>query len=170
MKSLMTLAVVTLVLSSALGCGETTTSQGPSAEGMKYLLNEEPTGAVGVSQVVASIDDGQPVVVKGHIGGANNPWIEGRAAFVILDTSKVVVGNGQDSGEQQICLDDCCAADRASCTTLVKLVDAGGKVVNTDARELLGVSANDLVVVRGKSNKDESGNVTILADAVYVAR
>ena len=43
-----------------------------------------------------------------------------------------------------------------------------GKPVATDARELLGVKELDTLVVQGKAQRDDSGNLTILASKVFV--
>jgi hypothetical protein len=67
-------------------------------------------------------------------------------------------------------MDDCCATDRAACTTLVKFLDEAGKVLAVDARQLLEVSSDELVVVRGKVSKDAEGNFAVLADGVHVRR
>ncbi len=141
-----------------------------SLDGSKYLLTEEPDGAVGVIAARESAKDGDPVVIVGRIGGADNPWIEGRAAFMLLDASKLMVAIGEDSSDEELCMDDCCAAERAGCTTLVKVVDAEGKLVAADSRQLLGLTSDDMVVVRGKAKKDDSDNFTVLADAVYIRR
>jgi len=51
---------------------------------------------------------------------------------------------------------------------MVKLVDSRGKPVATDARELLGIQGLSTVVVRGDAERDEQGNLTVLAEKVYV--
>ena len=43
-------------------------------------------------------------------------------------------------------------------------------VLAADARQLLGVAENDMVVVRGKASKDDNGNFSVLADGVHVRR
>lgn len=177
----MRLAIVTFTLSVAVvgftGCSSSSTDEaaataapGASLDRSKYLLAEEPDGAVGVIAARESAKDGDPVVIVGRIGGSDNPWIEGRAAFMLLDASKLMVAIGEDLGEEEICMDDCCAAERADCTTLVKVVDADGKLVAADSRQLLGLTSDDMVVVRGKAKKDDSDNFTVLADAVYIRR
>jgi len=172
-----TYAAALLVVSSAIGC---TGSVSPEATGMavtsasingeKYLLADEPDGAMGVIEARDSAKDGEPIVVVGRIGGAANPWIEGRAAFTLLDASMAMVAEGADNEEGEICLDDCCAEERGKCTTLVKVVDGDGKLVAADSRQLLGVSADDTVVVSGTASKDASGNFTVLAQGVFVRR
>ena len=139
-------------------------------DGSKFILADEPEDAVGVIEARESAKNGAPIVVVGRIGGAANPWIEGRAAFMILDASMALVAEGSDSGDDELCTGDCCAAERANCTTLVKVVDAEGKLIAADSRQLLGLTENDTVVVRGKVNRDESGNVAVLAEGVYVRR
>jgi hypothetical protein len=136
----------------------------------KYVLAEEPDDAVGVIAARAAANNGDPIVVVGRIGGATNPWVAGRAAFMLLDASLTVVANGTKPTENQICMDDCCAIQRAASTTLVKVVDERGSVVAADARLLFGVAADDMVVVRGKVSKDEDGNFAVLADGIHVRR
>lgn len=176
----MRIAFHTFTLSAAVlaltGCGSAPDHSPAAAvapttlDGSKYLLAEEPDGAVGVMAARETAKDGDPVVIVGRIGGAANPWIEGRAAFMLLDASKLMVAEGADAAAGELCTGDCCATERADCTTLVKVVDANGRLVAADSRQLLGLTTEDMVVVRGKAKKDESDNFTVLADAVYIRR
>lgn len=160
----------------AAGCGTSSSTSDAvvattvSIDGSKFLLAEEPDDAVGVIEARELAKDGQSVVVVGRIGGAANPWVEGRAAFTMIDASKLIVADGAESGEGEICMDDCCAEERAGCTTLVKVVDADGKLVSADARKLLGVSDSDMIVVTGRVSKDDTGNFAILASGVHIRR
>jgi len=182
MKSLIfsvLVAAVSLPLLS--GCGEgadsqaiaavaTTTASTVEIDGSLFLLDEEPTGAVGVIAARESAEDGKPLVLVGRIGGAANPWIDGRAAFTLLDASMAVVDEGEDSGDGELCMGDCCATERINCTTLVKVVDAQGKLVLVDSRKLLGLSESDMVVLQGTAKKDESGNFVMLAKGVFIRK
>lgn len=141
-----------------------------SVDGGDYLLDEEPDGAVGVIAARESVEDGTPLVLVGRIGGAANPWIEGRAAFTLVDPSITVVEPGTDSAAGEICMEDCCASERSACTTLVKFVDEKGQVVPVDSRKLLGVSESDMVVVRGTAKKDDNGNFSMLATGLFVRK
>ena len=82
------LAVTTLL---ALGCGQRQTMQAGAPQdgpdGDHYLLAVEPEGAKGVIQWRQDAADKQSVVVVGRIGGSESPWVEGRAAFSIVDPS-----------------------------------------------------------------------------------
>lgn len=155
------------------GC-ESTPATRPTAQsdidGRQFLLSEEPDGAVGVIAARESAQDGAPLVLVGRVGGSVNPWIDGRAAFMLLDASMSVVAEGEDSAEGELCTGDCCATERLACTTLVKVVDAGGQVVQVDSRKLLGLKESDMVVVEGTAKKDKSGNFSMLATRVFIRK
>jgi hypothetical protein len=167
---LMTLTLLTPIV----GCGEASDSSSYSStstanvDASLYTLAEEPDGAVGVIEARESAQDGKPLVLVGRIGGSDKPWIDGRAAFILLDASMTVVAEGEDFEEGEICTGDCCAAELLHCTTLVKVVDAEGKLLAVDSRELLGLKESDMVVVQGTAKKDDSGNFVMLARGVYV--
>ena len=135
-----------------------------------YTLTEEPEGALGVIEARESAEDGAPVTVVGRIGGVVNPWVEGRAAFTMLDASISVVAEGEDAEEGEICVGDCCATERVGCTTLVKVVDQAGRLLSVDTRKLFEVNEEDMVVVKGIAKKDDSGNFSLIANGIYVRR
>jgi len=141
-----------------------------SFDGAKYALVDEPDGAIGVIEARQSSKDGEPIVLVGRVGGATNPWIEGRAAFTMLDASKSVVATGKEASGNEICMGDCCAQERAACTALVTVVDVNGQVLPVDSRQLFRIAENDMLLVRGKVKKDETGNFTVIADGVFVRR
>jgi len=176
MKTIVCTVLISTAAAALSGCSgnsasDATASVTPVAvDGSKFLLADEPEEAVGVIEARESAQDGAPIVVVGRIGGAANPWIEGRAAFTLIDASMAMVSEGEDDEEGELCTGDCCATERAVCTTLVKVVDAAGKVIAADSRQLLGLTADDTVVVRGKASKDASGNFAVLAEGVYVRR
>lgn len=178
MKSIHLLtATVLLSLPAVVGCGSAGESSATAAsaakasiDGSKFLLAEEPAGAIGVIEARETAADGKALVMVGRVGGSANPWIEGRAAFTLLDASMTVVTEGEDTEEGAICTGDCCATERLECTAMVKVVDSDGELVAVDSRQLLGIKESDMVVVAGKAKKDESGNFVMLASGVHVRR
>ena len=170
---LTTLASAALLCVPFVGCGGGSPSQPAGStrvaiDGTSFLLSDEPDGAVGVISAKESAEDGAPLVLVGRIGGASNPWVDGRAAFTLMDPSLTVVDPGADTAPGEVCMDDCCAAERLACTTLVKFVDGEGRVVPVDSRKLLGVKEGDMVVVKGAAKKDGSGNLSMLATGLYL--
>jgi len=170
------LAVILTGGAMSIGCGSATESPAVAAstianvDASQYRLEVEPDGAVGVIAARESADDGAPLVLVGRVGGSARPWVDGRAAFTLLDASMSVVSEGEDSGEGEICTGDCCALERANCTTLVKVVDSQGKLVPIDSRELLGLKESDMVVVQGTAQKDKTGNFVMLAKGVFIRK
>ena len=170
-NAIICLAIFGLAL--AVGCsqqsGETATP-GPSANGLKYLLDQEPLEAKDVVGVRKTAKNGDAVVIVGRIGGSHNPWIENRAAFNIVDRSlKACSDIPGDSCP--IPWDYCCETHKLPASTaLVKVVDERGKLVEEDARALLGVKELSTVVLQGKAERDTSGNLTILANGVFIQK
>jgi hypothetical protein len=167
-------SAVVLAIAVLVGCG----AQPPappvaarpvaSVAGAEYLLAAEPAKAQSILQVREESKNGDEVVLVGRIGGDVNPWVEGRAAFSLVDLSARACSDipGDTCPTPW---DYCCETDKlVKGKTLVKFVGGDGKPLATDARELLGVKELDTLVVQGQAQRDESGNLTILASKVFV--
>jgi hypothetical protein len=169
-----TLFASVVLAAMAIGCakspGDSSTSAGPSPEGEAYLTSVEPQGALDVQEALAQAEDSKEVTVVGRIGGEVDPWVEGQAAFLLVDSS---LKTCDEKGEHDCATpwDYCCDTDvLPKMKTMVKVVDDSGKTVATDARQLLGVKESQTLVVRGKAKKDEAGNLTVLASQVFVRK
>ena len=134
-----------------------------------YRLPAEPAGAKGVIDVRKDAKDGDDVVIVGRVGGSQKPFVEGRAAFTIVDPS-LVPCNEKEGDTCATPWDFCCDTkeDLARATVMVRFVDAQGKTLAHDAKALLGVEPLQTVVVKGKAKRDSEGNLTIVATSVYV--
>ena len=140
----------------------------PGIDGSKYLLDVEPAEAQDVIGARESVQNDEDVVIVGRIGGSQTPWVEGRAAFSIVDLTLKACSD-IPGDECQMPWDYCCETHNLpSSTAMVKIVDDEGGVIKADARNLLGVKELSTVVIRGKSVRDEAGNLTILATGVFV--
>ena len=176
MKKLLVLTVLGCA-AVASGCSQDTSTtpatesaSTPAVDGSKFLLTEEPAGAADVIKVREEAKDGDEVVLVGRIGGDENPWVDGRAAFTIVDGSlkacSVIPGDQCPKP-----WDYCCETDRLPASTaLIKVVDAEGSLVKANAKGLLGVTELSTVVVKGKAKRDDAGNLTVLATGVYVKK
>lgn len=78
-------------LALLVGCGTQAPPAAPtvnaSAAGTAYLLSTEPAAALSVKQARADAKDAEQVTLVGRIGGDTNPWIDGQAAFLIVDSA-----------------------------------------------------------------------------------
>ena len=155
------------------GCGRAPpVAEGPppaaKVDGSRYRLNAEPPGGENVIPLRESAGDQQEVIVVGRIGGSANPWVDGRAAFSIVDTSLEACSDRKDDPCPQP-WDYCCETDRlAKAKALVKFVDGQGRLLPADARELFSLKELQTVVVRGRAQRDDAGNLTVLASGLFV--
>jgi hypothetical protein len=165
-RALVFFPVMIAVALTAAGCGGSLPASNRIVDA-KYHLADEPANAVEILDAKEQAKDGEAVVVVGRLGGGVNPWIDGRAAFLLVDTR--ILPTCQD-GEK--CDENClaCAEAMLSASTMVKFLDNDGKVLPVDARDLLGVKEQQTVVVRGVANRDKAGNVSIAAEKIYVRR
>jgi hypothetical protein len=148
--------------------GDAQTAPQGLREGDKYLLSAEPADAQGVIRAREQAKDGDPIVVAGRVGGSKEPCVKGRAAFTIVDPS---YQSCDERGETCETPWDYCHATKdemTRATAMVKVVDAGGKTLAYDAQDLLGIQPLQTVVVRGKAKRDDNGNLTVLAEGIYI--
>jgi hypothetical protein len=171
--NLAALLLSSVVLAFVVGCSSeessstTVAPSGPSAEGRKFVLAAAPEGAQQVIAARADVAADAEVVVVGRIGGSTQPFVDGMAAFSIVDSSlKACSDIPGDTCPTP--WDYCCEAGLPKARMLVKFVDDGGEVVTSDARTLLGVAELQTVYVRGKAQRDADGNLSLLASQIYV--
>ena len=168
MRTRLTLGGLAALTLAATGCSEAASAAGaakPSDENPAYVAKAEPAGGQGVRAVRDAAEDGEEVTVVGRIGGGSDPFVDGLAAFTIVDPAVPFCAEGGCSASGGYCGH---TEELPANSATVKLVDASGKPVARDARELLGVKGLSMVVVRGKAKRDDAGNLTVLADQIYV--
>jgi len=88
MKTLTLMLVGVLVIAS--GCSDSNPARdsgdaATTAVNSQYLADTEPAGAIPVGEARESVKDGQSVTLVGTIGGSSKPFVEGLAAFTIVD-------------------------------------------------------------------------------------
>lgn len=153
-------------LAAAGGCARSSAEQTAQVQNTKYHLSAEPSRAIDVIDIREKAQDGQAVVVLGRVGGGVKPWIDGRAAFMLVDERVTA------SCTDEKCDENCpiCAQELAEATTMVKFLGQDGKVLPVDARQLLGLAEEQIVVIRGIANRDKAGNVSVSAEGIFVRR
>lgn len=163
-------SILIFVAAAIAGCNTqaTTSNDKPSADGAAYRLSFEPANAKGVKEVRADAKSDEEVTLVGRIGGDTSPWVDGQAAFLIVDPA-LKPCNEKDDDACEAPWDYCCDVDLLpSHRAMVKVVDKDGKTVATDARKLLGIKELQTVVVRGTAKRDDAGNLTVLANGIYI--
>jgi hypothetical protein len=154
---------------AAVGCqskdGIVSSAGSPQANS-SYLLNSEPAGAMPVGKARDESKDGEEITLVGRIGGSSKPFVEGLAAFTIVDPKVPYCPPDEGCPTPW---DYCCETDSVkSNIATVKVVDESGKPVTQSARDLLKVKELALVVVKGRAKRDDQGNLTVAANQIYV--
>ena len=158
------------VFAFAAGCNSSPVAPESDTKGgsgnSQYLADVEPEGALPVGEARKSVMDAQAVTLVGVIGGSSEPFVDGLAAFTIVD-AKVPYCSADEGCPTP--WDYCCTQDQVKGNiATVKIVDDAGKPVDADARKILNVKELSTVVVQGTARRDDQGNLTVAASQVFV--
>jgi hypothetical protein len=153
----------------AVGCQSkdaSVSATGSTLANSSYLVKSELAGAIPVGEARDKSEDGQEITLVGRIGGSSKPFVEGLAAFTIVDPKVPYCAPDEGCPTPW---DYCCETDAVkSNIATVKVVDEAGKPVTQSARDLLKVKELAMVVVKGKAKRDDQGNLTVAANQIYV--
>lgn len=163
-------AVCALALS---GCEEKTAEVKTSAaaaspELQKVVVAGAPSKApVGVSAAKKNVKTGEDVVMEGRV----KDFVEGPSAiFTIAD---VGMQSCKDRGEKcETPWDYCCedAKTISANTATVKVTGGGSEPLKGSVQGLNKIDHLSKVVVEGKAQKDDQGNLTVTAQKVYITQ
>ena len=151
------LAACLVLLFAACGKEEAPKEKAPAAPPVDLKLAADPGEALSVLEAKEK-GPGEEVVVEGRISNI----VKGLVTFNLVDDSLYYCGKGQAVDECKTPWDYCCVdtGERAAGTLIVEARDAEGRA---QRGSLPTLRLLDLVAVKGKVEKDEHGNVTIVA-------
>jgi hypothetical protein len=155
------LAVALLGCSQSQDATQTGDAAGPDAA---YLLVSMPANVQGVEDARKESENDQEIAVEGRIGGEEKPFVDGIAAFTLIDSRLHWCAADENCPTPW----DYCCSNKTGKLAAVQVVGGDGQPVAKDARALLGVKELSKVVVCGKAKRDEQGNLTVLAEKVHV--
>ncbi len=165
------LAMAFLVGPVGCGYGPATVDPRYAAHRARLLLQTEPAGAVTVLDACESLAEAGEIVLVGQIGGVADPWTKGQASFVLADPSVTAPSGGHDHHD---CGDNCpyCSKKegKTSGLALVQFVDEQGRVLPIGAQQLFNLDTLQTVVVRGRAERTELGDVVVSASGLYIRR
>ena len=159
-----------LVVGLLFIAGCTGSLSGPSQAGKAVLLDAAPDGASGVvelkSNLIAGLASGESIL-EGRIGNgdAAETWDTGQAAFLVRDLDLVLEEHGEEHGDDHAANCKFCQAAKAQqmeSMALIRIVDETGQVIAKDARELVGLKENQIVVALGEGTVEDG---TLVFDA-----
>jgi hypothetical protein len=164
---------------SGLGCNRAVDADSraqPANAEHPVLLDQEPQDAVSLAQARATVIKHGPshVTVAAMIGGYEKPWSDNQASFLVteslfdlMEDDLALAGHHNHDHDHENC--PFCDQKESAVEKLaiVQVVGDDGQVVAKDARRLLGVAENDILVVRGRAHLDTLGNLVITAEGIY---
>ena len=163
------------LLSTSLWIGCTgSTSNGPSAEGAKLLMVAEPADPMGVMELkssmitgIAPMDDSTAIV--GRIASGQD-WETDQAMFLIRDLQAESAHDHGDGGDHSDCAFCKAKEKETGSMALVRVVDAEGKTIGSDARKLLGLAEEQVIVAQGVGTIDEDGTLVFAASKIFIRK
>ncbi len=135
------------------------------------FLATQPDGATTVEDARASAKTGDPVTIRGRIGGSKSPFVEGRAVFTLMGSGlKACSDDPEDKCPTP--WDYCCdnASDIAKHSATIQVVDTAGAPIRTGLRGTNGVRELSEVVVVGRVTHAEEKAFVVAASGVFIAK
>src|SRR5262245_34910261 len=170
-RSLTMLVSLVLLLGSACSRGgETPAAGAPPRSDLpeRFALATEPSSPITVAEARARAKTGDPLTVVGRVGGAKKVFLDGAALFTMVDPALAACGVGR-MDDCKTPWDYCCNDPKeiAANTLTVEFADHGA-LLKQNPRGFHGLDHLKTVVVQGTARKDEAGNLTVVADGVFV--
>ena len=156
------------------GCGKNDTPTSPAADAAVFdgfFTATPPVGALEVHQARTSVEPGAEITLQGRVMGRVRPFVDGRAAFVIGDTTLLTPCNEKPDDECPTPWDVCCdsAEAKRKGTATVQLVGEDGRVIPQPLREVHGLVELSTLTVRGTVADGSSEDALIVnATAIHV--
>ncbi len=157
------------IVFGAMGCSPSSdiASKDASKPDAKYALVSEPANAMPVGEARKTAKTDEAITLVGLIGGSSAPFVDGMAAFTIVDAKVPYCAADEGCPTPW---DYCCQTNAVKDNiATVQIVDESGKPVLSDARKLLNVKELSTVTVQGTAKRDQQGNLTVLATKLFVS-
>lgn len=119
-----------------------------------------------IADAKASAKEGDTVILTGHIGGREDPFVAGRAAFTLVDPVLKPCTDGCKTP-----WDFCCdsQSDIAKHAATIQVVDASGQVIKSDLKNHRGIKPGAQIVVSGTvAKRDNPAVLVVNANQIWV--
>lgn len=146
----------------------------PAADLPSSLLAEKaPAGAVSVVKARETAKPGEPIVVRGLIGGRETALVSKAAIAVLADEEAIVPCNARPDDACKVPWDYCCETPEKikTSTATIQVKGENGKVVRAPLRGLGDLKELSVVVVAGTVDAASSKDALIInAKAIHVEK
>jgi len=133
------------------------------------FLDKAPDGAQELAAAKKSAKAGDEIVLRGRVGGQEEPIAPNRAILTLLD-SAIKTCNQMAGDTCKTPWDACCEPGevlRAN-TATIQIVDADGRPLKTGLRGVHGIEPMKEVVIVGEVKGQEADTLVVDATGIYV--
>ncbi|MHC5068292.1 MAG: hypothetical protein ACYTF0_06850, partial [Planctomycetota bacterium] len=133
------------------------------------VLTSKPTDAVTITALKANAPAaGASVTVQGRIGGRAEPFIPGRAAFLLADDTVLIACDASPDDPCPIAWDYCCepGAKLTAGLATVQVIGDDGRPLATDLAGLDDLKPGSYVVINGTIANSE-GSLIINCSGIF---
>ena len=137
------------------------------------FVDAAPEGALRITEVKPTAAVGDVVTVRGRVGGALHPFVEGRAVMTIADPEAIDACDARENDPCETPWDYCCEPleEIVAATATVQVAGADGRPLHAALNGAGGLAPHTPVVVRGKVAQTGDGGVLVIdAESIHVAR
>ena len=172
------LGTCAIALAVVAGCDRTgTVSKNPDAAPPAaalpagLIVASAPADAKGVIELKGAAKDGDEVVIRGIVGGKEDPVAANQAMVTLLDTSATTCDKmGMDKDACKTPWDACCDKDLAAKVATVQVLGADGKPLK-GSLAAAGIAPMKQLVVAGKAHVPADGKALIIdATKIHVVQ
>lgn len=176
--TLLTTALLALTGLAMNSCkdSETTTSAEASdtaaPELGRYFTDQDLEGAQQIHVARTSAQPGEEITLKGELMGRENVFVEGRAAFVLGDPSKLTTCDKMPGDNCSTPWDACCDSRELKRVGVasVQILGEDGRVLSSGIKGFNGMKELAAIVVKGTvAENSTEENFIVNAEQIYVA-
>jgi hypothetical protein len=173
MKPTIILALLAATLSSCSEHTETTdTKVEATSPAIKAVFSERITDeASPIHLARTTVQPGDVITLKGQIMGADEPFVEGRAAFILGDREKLTPCNERPDDQCARPWDTCCDSkeDLREGTATIQILGADGRTMKESLEGVEGLKKLSKILVKGRvAEQSGPGNLVINASAIQI--
>lgn len=148
-----------------------TTLKEPSAA-LAAVLAAAPAGEPkSIALIRTSAKPGDEVTLRGRIMGNTNPFVEGRAVFILGDPDVLTACSDVPGDKCETPWDVCCDSpeDKKRATATIQIVDKDGRVLKESVEGIGGLEKLATVTVTGKVADGSSADLMLVnASAIRI--
>lgn len=180
MRKPLPLFVMTLTLAAAVpllaGCERQANTPPPqnaatiAALPADLFLKAPPAEPKDVAALRTTAHTGDAVVMRARIGGRVEPFVPGRAMFLVADTTLLTCKDRHGDHGCPTPWDYCCEPkdNLAASTATVQIVDADGRPLKLDVQGMGGLNPMASIIVAGKVSSAAEGVLVVDAGGIFI--